>query len=356
MVPGGTVTLHGANTYTGPTTVFPGTLIVKKAAGLYHGDTAKWTPVNMTVHKAATLRLSVGGPGEFTGTQISALLANLTTGVNGNGLMAGSVLHMDTANATGPVVLTGNIADSKGPGGGPFIIKKSGSGTLQLAGANTGSGQMIFENGTLVVSSINRVVGGKPSSNLGAPSSLENGIIPLGGDCVLTYTGKGEETDRIMDLAGEKQTVTFEQAGSGLLKFTSPFDISGLGHSKTIILKGSTAGIGEFAGAINNPHDRKQAATTALTKTGTGLWILSGTHGFTGPTTVAQGTLALANARSLRPNTEVTVAEGATLELRFKGELRVRKLILGGKAQAAGRYSSADTPAYIKGIGVLSVK
>ena len=38
MVPGGTVTLQGTNTYTGPTTVFPGTLIVKKAAGLYNGD------------------------------------------------------------------------------------------------------------------------------------------------------------------------------------------------------------------------------------------------------------------------------------------------------------------------------
>ncbi len=356
MVPGGTVTLHGTNTYTGPTTVFPGTLIVKKAAGLYHGDAAKWTPTNITVHKAATLRLHVGGPGEFTGAQISALLANLTTGLNHNGLMAGSILYLDTVNATSPVVLTGNITDSKGPGGGSFFIKKSGSGTLQLTGANTCSGQMSFENGTLIVSSLNRVAGGMESSNLGAPSTLENGIIALGGDCILSYTGKGEATDRIIDLAGEKQTVTFDQSGSGLLKFTNPFDISGYGHSKTIVLTGSPGGTGELAGNITNPYDRKKAAITALTKTGTGLWILSGTNSFTGSTMVTQGTLALANACSLSANTEVTVADGATLELSFKGEMQMSKLFLGGKVQPVGRYSSAGTPAYIKGTGVLSVK
>ena len=100
MVPGGTVTLHGTNTYTGPTTVFPGTLIVKKAAGLYNGDAAKWTPANITIHKAATLRLNVGGPGEFTGEHVGTLLGNLTRSVNDNGLMGGSFLSLDTANAT----------------------------------------------------------------------------------------------------------------------------------------------------------------------------------------------------------------------------------------------------------------
>ena len=77
MVPGGTVTLEGTNTYTGPTTVFPGTLVVKKATGLYNGDSAKWTPANITIHKAATLRLNVGGPGEVRGEQLGKLLGTL---------------------------------------------------------------------------------------------------------------------------------------------------------------------------------------------------------------------------------------------------------------------------------------
>jgi len=354
MVPGGTVTLYGTNTYAGPTTVFPGTLIVKKAAGLYNADPAKWTPANISVHKAATIRLNVGGPGEFTGPQIATLLANLTSGVNNNGLMAGSVFYMDTANSTDTILLAGNLADSTGPGGGPFVFRICGGGTLRLSGRNTYTGQTIVEGGGLIVDSLNSVVNGKPAGSLGAPSSLEDGIIEFGGDCTLTYTGKGEVTDRIINLTGEKQTVTLDQSGSGLLKFTSSFDISGYGHSKTVVLTG--AGAGELAGNIGNPYDRKKAAVTALTKTGTGTWTLSGINSFTGPTTVAQGKLALTNARSLSASTEVTVAEGAALELRFNGQMQVSKLSLGGKVQPAGTYSTVGTPDYVKGTGVLNVK
>ena len=144
------------------------------------------------------------------------------------------------------------------------------------------------------MASINRVAGGQAGSSLGAPSSLENGIIDFDGDCTLMYTGKGEVTDRIIDLAGQRQTVTFDQSGGGLLKFTSSFDISGYGFSKTILLTGSTAGRGELAGNIKDPYDRKGIATTSLTKTGTGTWTLSGSNSYSGPTTVAQGNLSVA--------------------------------------------------------------
>ena len=163
-------------------------------------------------------------------------------------------------------------------------------------------------------------------------------MIGLGGDCTLTYTGGGEVTDRVMDLAGKQQTVTFDQSGSGLLKFTSPFDISGYGFNKTIVLTGSTAGTGEFAGNIKNPYDRKGLARTLLTKTGTGTWTLSGSNSFSGPTTVAQGTLSLASTESLGPKTEVIIASRATLELNFNGRMKVRGLCLGGEVQPPGEY------------------
>ncbi|MEI6236042.1 MAG: autotransporter-associated beta strand repeat-containing protein, partial [Planctomycetota bacterium] len=155
MVPGGAITLQGTNTYAGPTAVFPGTLVVKKAAGLYNGDPAKWTPAAISVHKAATLRLNAGGPGEFKGAQISTLLANLTTGINNNGLMGGACLYLDTTNATDTVTISTDIADSKGPGGGAFVIKKCGAGALQFSGNNTFTGQTILESGPLIVSSFN---------------------------------------------------------------------------------------------------------------------------------------------------------------------------------------------------------
>ncbi|MEI6674595.1 MAG: autotransporter-associated beta strand repeat-containing protein [Verrucomicrobiota bacterium] len=362
MVPGGTVTLRGSNTYTGPTTIFPGTLIVKTAAGLYNGDTTQWTPTHISVYKSATLRLNVGGPAEFTGAQISALLANLTTNVNHNGLLAGSVLSLDTAKVSEPVTVAATIADSKGPGGGAFLFKKCGAGALQLTGKNTYTGQTILESGTLSVNSLNSFSkgNGKPNSSLGVPMDIEAGEIVIGddgkdGDCALIYTGPGETSDRVINLAGKKSTVTLTQSGTGLFKLISPFVISGYGANKTIALTGDAAGTGELAGAITNPHDRAGKATTSLTKSGKGTWALSGANSYSGPTLVTGGTLSLTTSRGLGPDTEVSIADGATLELNFKGQMKVRKLSIGGKPQSAGTCNAISNPSALKGTGTLVV-
>ena len=161
MIPGGTVTLSGTNSYTGPTKLFPGTLVVKKAASLYNADAAQWTAANITIHQAATLRLNVGGPGEFTGEQVGTLLGNLTRRVNDNGMLGGSFLCLDTENATQPVTISAKLEDSQGPSGGAFLLKKCGSGALRLSGNNTYTGQTILESGSLSVASLNCFTEGK---------------------------------------------------------------------------------------------------------------------------------------------------------------------------------------------------
>jgi hypothetical protein len=90
------------------------------------------------------------------------------------------------------------------------------------------------------VASLNSVVNGKASSSLGAPTDVESGEIVIGsgdGEFALIYTGAGETSDRVMNLAGKNSTVTFDQSGTGLLKFTSAFTVSGYGHNKAIVLK-----------------------------------------------------------------------------------------------------------------------
>jgi autotransporter-associated beta strand protein len=359
LVNGGTLTLCGANTYSGPTTVRRGTLRVLKAAALYNADPANWTPAKITVAPAAQLRLRAGGSGEFTGAQVGTLLRNLTTGADDNGLMAGAVFGIDTAGASAAVAVAADIADSKGPGGGPFVLKKFGAGTLQLGGNNTYTGQTILDGGALSVASLNSVVNGKPGSSLGAPTTVETGEIVIGsggGEFALIYTGAGETSDRVLNLAGQKSVVTVDQSGSGILKLTSSFVLSGYGTSKTIVLRGDTTGRGEIAGGVADPYDRAGKATTAVTKSGSGTWTLSGANSYTGPTTVAKGTLALGTAGSLGDKADVRVADGATLALNFKGRMNVRKLSLGGKAQPDGSYSAASCPEFISGAGVLSVQ
>jgi len=356
----GNIYLWGTNTYTGPTIVQQGALFVKKVTALYHADGTQWTPAKISVHPSATLVLSVGGAGEFSGAQVGTLLANIATGVNNNGLLAGSVLCLDTSNAREPVTVPANIADSKGPGGGAFLIRKFGAGTLQLSGRNTYTGQTILESGALSVTSLNSFTKGKgkPNSSLGSPTDIESGEIVIGeegkdGECALIYTGSGEISDRVMNLAGKKSTVTFDQSGSGLLKLTSDLLISGYGADKTIALTGDTAGSGELAGNLANPYDRAGKASTAVIKSGVGTWVLSGTNTYTGPTTVKQGTLSIASAKSLGEKTDVYISAGALLSLNFKGEMRIGKLYIDGKLQPVFTYSAASNPAYFKGQGIL---
>ena len=348
----GAIKLLGSNTYTGATKVEMGLLEVMSS--LYNNDSTRWTPANISVNGAAgELRLHVGGPGAFTVEQAATMLKNITTGVNHNGLMAGAIFGLDTTGATTAQDLSINIADSQGPGGGSVTLKKCGAGTLKLSGANTYTGQTIISGGILCIDSYNSVAKGKASSSLGAPKTDADAEILISGGSTLMYTGKGETTDRNLNLPGGGDTITLDQSGSGLLKLTSPFVMSGFAESKTIILAGSSAGSGELAFNLDNVHDRNARAMTSLTKSGSGTWTLSGTNTYTGPTTVTQGTLALTNAQGLGDKTEVSVAEGAMLDLNFKGQMHISKLTLDGKLQPAGTYSAATSPKSIKGPGIL---
>lgn len=348
----GSVKLFGRNSYTGVTKVDQG--VMEVMSSLYGNNPSLWTPAHIIVSgEPAELRLHVGGAGEFTIAQAATMLKNLSTGVNQNGLMAGATFGLDTTKATTVQELPGTISDSQGPGGGSVTLKKCGVGTLKITGSNTYSGQTIITGGTLSIDSFNSLAKGKASSSLGAPKTDSNAEILISGGATLLYTGKGETTDRSLNLPGAGDTITLDQSGTGLLKLTSPFVMSGFGENKTVVLAGSSAGSGELAFNIDNVYDRNGKAFTSLTKSGSGTWTLSGKNSYTGPTTVTKGTLALTHAQGLGDKTEVAVADGATLELGFTGEMHLGKLTLDGKLQPAGTYSAATSPKFIKGKGLI---
>ena len=83
--------------------------------------------------------------------------------------------------------------------------------------------------------------------------------------------------------------------------------------------------------------------------------MLSGANTYSGKTTVQQGTLSIASAKSLGAKTDVYISEGAMLELSFKGEMKIGKLYLDGKEQPAGSCSAENAPKYLKGKGVLKI-
>lgn len=147
----GTLTLSGANTYTGATTVNQGTLQFAKVNSLYGGAGASWTAAKITTGSGATFAINVGGTGEFTTGNVTTLLGNLSS-VSNNGLQAGSAIGFDTSNAAGGTfTISNNIANSTGAGGGAVGLTKLGGNTLVLSGNNNYTGATTVNGGALSV-------------------------------------------------------------------------------------------------------------------------------------------------------------------------------------------------------------
>ncbi len=236
---------------------------------------------------------------------------NLTVGLSGSTSTVGSL-------GTGDVTTSGTITfqrsnaydvtnQIRGAGG----IIQNGTGALTLNPENTYTGSTQIYTGVLVAASLNSVNGGEPllaGSSLGAPTSVASGTIGLasGASATLRYVGTGETTDRVINLRSTAGG-TIEQAGTGLLKFTSDFTTTGA-STKTLTLAGSTSGIGELAGAVVNNSTTNR---TNLAKSGTGTWLLSGTNTYTGTTAVSAGSLVIDG--SIASPATLTISSGARL-------------------------------------------
>ena len=263
----------------------------------------------------------------------SPVATNDVTFLNNIALNGATRVIQVAASGTTKAILSGVISGNASSG--LTLNGASASvGTLQLTGSNTYAGKTAISSCTLKVASINSVVSGSASSNLGAPTTVANGTIDFGATtnaATLLYTGPGETTDRVVNLAGTTGGATIDQSGTGLLKFSSNLTITGNGV-KTLSLQGSTAGNGEFAGNIVDG-----AAATSLTKAGTGTWTLSGSNSYSGSTTISSGTLALASAGALSGTGNIGFGGGT---LQFSGS---NQADISGRIASSGSAISIDT-------------
>jgi autotransporter-associated beta strand protein len=213
-----------------------------------------------------------------------------------------------TTNTTFQNQPAGTTVTISGPISGPPNFTKAGAGALVLSGANTYSGKTVVGNGTVSVSSLNKVAGGSANSSLGHPTTAANGTIGLGATTTagtLIYTGTGETTDRVIDLAGTTGGGIIQNDGSGALTFSSAFTASGAGV-KTLTLQGSyTGSANTISGAIVN-----SGSATALTKAGNGSWTLNGVNTFSGATAISGGTLTIGGSGQLNSGSYAGVISG----------------------------------------------
>jgi fibronectin-binding autotransporter adhesin len=313
----GTLTLSGANTYTGATTVSAGVLNIRSNTAL--GTTANGT----TVNSGAALQLQNGitVTGEalaVTGTGISndGALRN----ISGNNTWTGAVsltgatrINSDAGTLTlsGGISATnraltvggaGNTAISGAIATGSGTLTKDGAGTLTLSGANTYTGATTVGAGNLVVASAGALGTSANTGTItvasGASLQLSGGVTPTtAGSLVLNSNGGGAGALRNNSGNNTWNTAISLNTDSTIYSATAGNTLN-LGTDYTAA---PTFTLGSHTLTIDGPGDvwanvnvGVSGDTGGLIKNGTGKLTLYGYNTFyTGATVVNQGSLDL---------------------------------------------------------------
>lgn len=141
---GNTLTLTGANTYTGGTTVNQGTLTVS-GSGTLGATTGRLTVSNTNTGAGTNTVLNLSTSADSTVGSLSGTIAPAGTGTNTATINNGGTGRNFTVNQTTAGTYAGVIA-----GAGNFTLGSLSTNTLTLTGSNTYSGTTTLSAGTLL--------------------------------------------------------------------------------------------------------------------------------------------------------------------------------------------------------------
>ncbi len=377
----GTLNLTASNTYTGGTTIDGGTLALgnDNAAGTgtitVLGSTIDYADgIHVTnaidLQNDATFNVDTGAPnhsggigetdGSFgiTKTGAGALLLSGANTFSGGVTLAEGVLGLGNSSAagTGNITVTGSgtridYADiamfrnidlqtdtilstgalaaqqvgSIGETGGSFGITKGGSGMLTLRNANTFSGGLTIEEGTVMLRDSNTAAGTGGITMQGGDILLVllnvANNIDLQDDTIITVDSSSDST--LSGVIGETGgSFGFRKEGGGTLTLTGDNTYTG----DTIVDAGTlSVGDGGTTGSIlgdvtlltslvfNRSNDLTFSGIITgvgdVTKDGSGKLTLTGANSFTNGVTLNSGELGLAHSSAAGTGT-ITVVDG----------------------------------------------
>jgi fibronectin-binding autotransporter adhesin len=294
----------------------------------------------LALTKVGTGVLTLSGSNSYTGgTQINAgVLAFGNTSSLGTGTVtigSGTLRAAVSGTVANPIATNGSRIDTNGNSirlsgvisGSNGLTKAATSGTLTLAGDNTFTGNVVVDGSSSVLVATRNTslgTGTKTVTVTGYDRSLaldgSGGNITLGNN--ISYSLSNNTTPALWNLAGNNtvsgsisMTVgggdTIIRSDAGSLTLAGNIGVSSV-NLRILTLTGSAGGT--VSGTVWNGN-----GTTALAKTGTGTWTLSGSNTYTGGTQINAGVLAITNTSALGTGT-VTISSG-TLRTMMSGTL-----------------------------------
>ncbi|HEY0945528.1 MAG TPA: autotransporter-associated beta strand repeat-containing protein [Opitutaceae bacterium] len=364
-----TLTLGGANTYTGGTTVSEGKLVATQAGALGSGNAAVGAGTTLEFN------LNTAGSGAYAGA------------ISGGGNLVKSgdgTLTLTTTGATGAGAI-GSLAANAGTlalGDGTHALAFT-AGTAQVA---SGATLTVEKDSTLAVggaldladnSKLNLVVGGTfpvltaDSVTIGATATT----LDIGGVTGSTATPFTLLTTT-SGITGDFASITVGGGSGGVTDYltVSAFKEGNSYIVKTGLIWNSTNASGSFTltdmaesfdlGTVL--ADRAANPTTgwdgkSLTKAGAGTLTLSAVNTYTGTTDVTAGTLRFGTANAIAQSSAVTVAADGALDLNNQNQSLnnlsgAGDIALGGATLTANNAANGTLSGVISGTGGRLVK
>lgn len=286
----GDLSLSGANTYSGATTVEDGELRISSDTAL--GSPAGSTTLNNDAVLSLFNNISVGPERLFNNSTGEPGLGPINNEAGSNSWAGPILMQVNTTvrvDAGSFLNLIGLVTDTLAED-----LTKTGAGTLIFSGSGANSyDDTIVTEGTLELA--------KTALNGAIPGDLQigDGSGAIGADVVRLLSGSQiVNTGRINIL------------GSGLLDVNVSFETTGsvegsgrIDLGSGTLDAGSDHGSSTFSGLI--------FGTGALQKNGNGVWTLTGNNTYTGTTTINGDGALIVNGS--QPQSHVTITDDATL-------------------------------------------
>lgn len=275
------------------------------------------TGTNSNANTLAAVIGDSGGATSLTKSGTGTWVLNGTNTYSGNTIISEGSLQIGSGGTSGTlgsgsITDNGNLTVNRSnsitmsntiSGSGSFT--QAGTGATTLGGANSYVGATRITGGVLIVTTL---ANGGSASNIGSSGNAATNLILDGG--TLRYSpgaGAAVSTDRLFSVGTAGGTI--DASGGFNINFTNTgsMGFNGQSGARTLTLTGNNANDNTLAAVIGD-----NAGATSVTKTGGGIWLLSGASTYTGATTMS-GT----------------------------GVLKVSSLANGGVASSIGASSSA---------------